>query len=81
MSCVTCFERQQYNQTVDAPDSLVHMVIQQSSLHGQQSEKHNRLVLHLQKYQQRALQGEYDCQLDFGCGGDIWVVRLALLLT
>ena len=38
------------------------------------------LMLQLQRLQQRALQGEYDRQLDFGRGGGIWVVRLAFQL-
>lgn len=34
-------------------------------------------LLHLQKLQQRALEGEYDRQIDFGRGGGLWVVRLS----
>jgi hypothetical protein len=29
----------------------------------------------VQEYQQRALKGEYDRQMDFGKGGGLWVVR------
>ena len=38
-------------------------------------------MLHLQTIQQRALQGEYDRQMDFGRGGGLWVVRLSVQIA
>jgi hypothetical protein len=34
-------------------------------------------MLHMQQYQRRALNGEYDRQLEFGKGGGLWVVRIS----